>query len=272
MVGFEDTNTAPYFQGNNDGGNDVALFPDPGVLDFSSGKKFSFEAWAKIPASGSEGGGAIVAKGTGGGGEQFACDLAGNNYRFFVWNGASTAAFAAQSSIAPNDTWQHLVGVFDQSQGLMKLYVNGVQRATTTPPSTIVSTTHAVSVGARKNSGSTAYDLNLLGKVDEVALYNRALSASEITTHYNAAFTTSPSGFDITDAVFGLALDTVTSPEPLTLVLNEVAPGTSGAVVELANPGGAAMALGACTITRLTSSGTQSFVLPAQTLAPGGVA
>lgn len=272
LVGFEDGNAAPYFQGNADGGNDVALFPDSGALNFSSGKKFSFEAWAKIPSSGFDGGGAVVAKGQGGGGEQFACDLAGGSYRFFVWNGGSTAAFVAQSSVAPNDTWQHLVGVFDQSQGLMKLYVNGVQAASTTPPLTLVSTTHEVSVGARKNSGSSAYDLNLLGKVDEVALYNRALTAAEITAHYNAAFANSPTGHDTTDAVFGLALDTVTTPEPVTLVFNELAPAGSGTVLELANPGRTALALGGCKITRLTTAGTtQNRTLAAQTLPAGGV-
>lgn len=272
LVGFEDGNSAPYFQGGGDGGNDVALFPDPGALNFGPGKKFSFEAWVKIPSSGFDSGGAVVAKGTGGGGEQFACDLAGGNYRFFVWNGGSpNTSFVAQSNVAPNDTWQHLAGIFDQSQGLMKLYVNGIQAASTTPPATLLSSTHEVSVGARKNSGSSAYDLNLLGKVDEVALYNRALSAAEITAHYNAAFATSPSGYDTADAVFGLALDTVTTPPPLTLVFNEITPGNSGALVELANPGPTAIAIGGCKISRLNANGTQNKTLGAQTLPAGGV-
>jgi hypothetical protein len=273
LVGFEETNAAPHFQGGGDGGNDVALFPDPGALNFSAGKKFSFEAWVKVPASGFDSGGAVIAKGTGGGGEQFACDLASGKYRFFVWSGGSpNASFVAQSNVAPNDTWQHLAGVFDQSQGLMKLYVNGVQAASATPPATLLSTTHEVSVGARKNSGSAAYDLNLLGKVDEVALYNRALTTTEITAHYNAAFASSPNGQDTTDAVFGLALDTVTTPAPVALVFNEVTAGTSGPIVELANPGAAAVALGGCKISRLNANGTQNKTLGAQTLPAGGVA
>lgn len=274
LTGFEDGNTAPHFQGDGDGGNDVALFPDPGVMDFGPGRKFSFEAWAKVATSGFNSGGAVIAKGPGGGGEQFACDLAGGKYRFFAWNGGSpNNAFVAQSNVAPNDTWQHLVGTFDSAQGIMKLYVNGTQVASTSPPASMISNSHEVSIGARKGSNAAAYDLNLLGKVDEVALYNRALTQAEISAHYNAAFASSPAGYDTSDAVFGLAIDSVITPVPgaFTLGFNEVSGGGEGPLVELANPGNTALALGGCVISCVNGGGTQSFTLPAQTLVAGGV-
>ncbi len=202
LTGFEAGNAAPAFQGNGDGGNDAATFPDPGVFNFSTLKKFTVSAWVK-GGGGQESGAAVFCKGTGGGGEQFCVDVAGGNYRFFLWNGGSpNAATAAQSSVAPNNSWQHVVAVFDQAGGIMRLYVNGAQVASAAPPSTLISTTHEISIGARKNSGSSAYDLNFSGTVDEVAVFNRALSPGEITQHYNAAFAPSAGGADTIDAVF----------------------------------------------------------------------
>lgn len=270
LLGFEDINAAPSFQGSND----VAVFPDSGILNFGPGKKFSFEAWVKIPTTGSDDSAAIIAKGTGGGGEQFACDLVDGKFRFFVWNGGSpNRATEAQSTVAPTNTWQHLAGVFDQSQGIMKLYVNGVQKISVTPPSTLLSSTHEVSVGARKNVNSANYDLNLLGKVDEVALYPRALSQAEITAHFNAAFAASPSGYDSADAVFGLALDAIETVTPPTLVFNEIAAAGSGsgALIELANSGNAPLTLDGCTLSRLAAGLRLDFPLPTQSLAAGGV-
>ena len=216
----------------------------------------------------------MIAKGTGGGGEQFACDLYNGKYRFYVWNGGSPNTPAvAQSNVAPNDTWQHLAGVFDTAQGLMKLYVNGVQGASTSPTSTLISNSHEVSVGSRKSSANPAYDFNLLGKVDEVSLFNRALTAIEISNHYNAAFISGPGGHDTTDAVFGLALDSVVTSPPVRVVFNEIAAGgtSTGPVVELANPGPGAVDLGGFKISRLRGSATLTRTLATQSLAAGGI-
>ena len=275
LLGFEAANAAPNFQGNNDGGNDAALFPDNGAMNFGPGKKFTFEAWVKAPATGHDNGGAVITKGTGGGGEQFACDIVGGNYRFFSWDGgAPNTAVAAQSTVPPNNTWQHLTGVFDQSQNLMRLYVNGAQVASAVPRPTLLSTTHEVSIGARKNSGSSAYDLNMLGVVDEVALYPRALTPAEITAHYNAAFAASASGTDTGDAVFGLSLESLESLPalaPPALVFNEITAGTTGPLIELTNTGSAPVALGGCVIARLRA-GVRTDAVLAGSLAAGGFA
>jgi hypothetical protein len=246
MIGFESDNAAPDFQGNGDGGNDVALFPGAGPLDFGSTRRFSIEAWVKAdPGAVHDSGGAVIAKGTGGGGEQFAIDVVGNQYRYFVWNGApfpNNTPTVLQSSVSPNGSWQHLVATFDQSASVMRLYVNGQQVGSATPPATLVNTTHEVSIGARKNQNSSAYDLNLDGLIDEVAIYNRALSAAEVLAHYQAAFASGGgTGPDFEDVVFGLELVTrETLPDPTTVLvaLNEIAAVTEASFwVELVNQG-----------------------------------
>ncbi|MGI8604415.1 MAG: lamin tail domain-containing protein [Verrucomicrobiales bacterium] len=274
LTGFEATNGAPSFQGNASGGDDVVTFPDSGVLNFGAAKRFSFEVWVKGPPAQEEGA-AIIAKGGGGGGEQFALDLVGGRYRFFSWDGGSpNTVVIASSTVAPNNTWQHLVGVFDQSQNLMRLYVNGVQAAAATPRPTLLSSTHEISIGARQNAGSAAYDLNFQGVVDEVSIYPRALTPAEITAHYNSAFAASSSGSDTSDALFAAELTTIeTRPTPSrpALIFNEIAgTQTSGFALELMNPGSSSLALGGVVIARFSSGTRTNFVLPAQTLAAGG--
>ena len=271
LTGFEATNSAPLFQGNNDSGNDVALIPDDGNLTFAAGKKISFEAWVKGKPSEEEGG-AILAKGTGNGGEQFACDMTGNKFRIFVRNAGGTA-FVAQSNIAANNTWQHLVGVCDTTQNLFRLYVNGVQAASATAPTSLLATTHDVSIGARKGTSASAYNLNFDGTIDEVALFNRALPLAEITAHYQAAFAASASGADLTDAVFGMELRTLETPPavpPPSLVLNEIGGAGGGFGVELMHVGGGALDFAGGTLTRLDSLGNRQDFPIAPQLVPAG--
>jgi hypothetical protein len=273
LFGFEGDNAAPRFAGNADGGDDVVTIPDVGVLNFASTRIFTLEAWVNGAAA-QEGGAAIIAKGTGGGGEQFALDVV-SNYRFFAWDGGvPNNAAVAQSSVAPNGSWQHLVAVLNQPAGIMKLYINGVESATTPPRPTLVNTTHDVSIGARKNAGSANYDLNFDGRIDEVAIYNRALSPAEIIAHFNAAFTNSAAaGPDTNDVVFGLEVVTAeTLPDviPPEVVFNELASSTNSAFwLELINHGATNVDLGGWTIARFGGATNRQYVLPAQTLTPG---
>lgn len=273
LTGFEADNAAPRFAGNAEGGNDVVRIPDSGVFNFASTRIFSLEAWVNGPGA-QEAGAAIIAKGTGAGGEQFAIDVPNGNYRFFGWDGGSpNNAVVAQSSVAPNGTWQHLVAVLDQPAGRMKLYVNGVERATATPRPTVVNTTHEVSIGARKGS-SAGYDLNFDGRIDEVAIYNRALSVAEITAHFNAAFSNNvASGPDTNDLAFGMeivAAETLPEVEPPRIAFNEISSATNAAgFLELINYGRAPVDLAGWTIKRFGPGTNYQFTLPSLALAPG---
>jgi hypothetical protein len=266
LLGFEATNAAPSFQGVNDGGNDAVTIPDPGALNFSTGRKFTLEAWVKAPATGQESGGAVIAKGTGGGGEQFAIDIVNGTYRFFHWDPVTAAV--ANSSVAPNNTWQHVVAVLDSAAGIMRIHVNGVQTGTSTPRATMVNNTHEISIGARKNSGSSAYDLNLQGVVDEVAVYDRALTAAEITAHYNAAFAAGSTVLDTTDAAFAaelITVETLPATSAMPLALNELSP----TAAEICNTGGVPLEVTGCSLKQIMPAG--SVVIPLSgTVPPAG--
>ncbi|MEX2185754.1 MAG: LamG domain-containing protein [Pirellulales bacterium] len=192
LRGFAADNKAVDFQGNGGFGDDVALFADDGNLNMAPGLTFSLEAWVKGPPQ-QEPGGPILAKGIGGGGEQFALDIVGGAFRFYLWDGLMpNTPFVAQSTVQLSGEWQHVAAVFDSAEGLMKLYVNGEEARSITPPATMIDNLDPISVGGRRNANSPNYDLNFDGLIDEVAIYRYALSQQQIRSHFDAAFVPEP--------------------------------------------------------------------------------
>jgi hypothetical protein len=92
-----------------------------------------------------------------------------NEVRFFVnhWN-----TYLASAPINPTP-WNHIAGVYDGSA--VRIYVNGVEGTSVSYTGSIISTIADLEIG---RGASDAY--NLSGWIDEVRLYNRALSAEEI--------------------------------------------------------------------------------------------
>ena len=166
------------FNPDGSAGDDAVLVPDDGTLDFASSMEFTLSAWANGDPS-QEAGGPIICKGTGGGGEQFAIDVF-NGYRFYGWTGIpASPVYIIGSPTGPDNTWQHIVGIFSRTLNRQKLFINGVEVAGGTPPVSIVQNSHEVSIGSRQGSAGP-YDLNFNGKIDDVRIYNRAVTPREI--------------------------------------------------------------------------------------------
>jgi hypothetical protein len=163
-------------------------------IDFSTSgnAEFSVEAWVAAGPQISDAG--IITKGYGGGGEQFTLDTGSDGgipthaFRFFVRNQSGTP-YGASGSIAPNGRWHHLVGVCDQSNGVLTLYIDGVNNATGPIPSGsgLLSSAYAVTFGARQLSASSSYNLQFAGTNEEFAIYNYALSAAQVRNHFATA-------------------------------------------------------------------------------------
>lgn len=82
------------------------------------------------------------------------------------------------------DKWHHLAGTFDGKT--MKLYLDGRQVASKPAPGKISSYNSPLLIGACGNLGkSEKYCFK--GKLDEIAVYNRALTTKEILMQYRAA-------------------------------------------------------------------------------------
>jgi hypothetical protein len=149
---------------------------------------FSLEAWVNGPTN-QVSGAAIITKGTGGGGEQFNLDVYGGVYRFFVRDSTGQNPNGTlNAAVGPNGTWQHVVAVYDGPGGNLYLYVNGALAASAgASASGILSSSHEVTIGSRQ-SGSSVYDNNFNGSIDEVAVYASALSSAQVQNHYNAQY------------------------------------------------------------------------------------
>jgi beta-lactam-binding protein with PASTA domain len=78
----------------------------------------------------------------------------------------------------PLNTWTHLASTYDGAN--MRFYVNGVLVATKAQTGSIAAGNQALRIGGNASSGEF-----FRGLIDEVRIYNRALSATEITTDMN---------------------------------------------------------------------------------------
>jgi len=83
------------------------------------------------------------------------------------------------SSLLPLNTWSHLAATYDGAT--MRLYVNGVQVASAPQTGPIAASSQALSIGS-----------NWAGQLDEVRIYNRAISASQILTDMSTAVNPPP--------------------------------------------------------------------------------
>ncbi|HEX3602108.1 MAG TPA: LamG domain-containing protein, partial [Lacipirellulaceae bacterium] len=73
--------------------------------------------------------------------------------------------------------WHHLAAVF-HDHDTCKLYVDGVEKASTSTTGSIVYTQGTKTVIGAHGNGQTTYDFT--GKIDDVRIYSRALCPSEI--------------------------------------------------------------------------------------------
>ncbi|MBI3211028.1 MAG: LamG domain-containing protein [Candidatus Solibacter usitatus] len=88
----------------------------------------------------------------------------------------------ADGGTIPLNTWTHVAMTFDSATGLQVAYVNGRAVNSTTSVGAILSTSRNVLIG-REDSTSPRY---FNGLIDEVAIFNRALSAAEILSIFSA--------------------------------------------------------------------------------------
>jgi hypothetical protein len=153
-----------------------------------SSASFSFETWVSAYAQTTNAG--IVSLGSGNGGEQFCLDTGGPgfSYRFFVRDAAGVA-HGATAAFGPNGGWHHLAAVCDQPNGHIYLYFDGTNIASGTFPANIgmFSSSLPLTIGSRMEGPNTAFDAQFNGAINDVAVYNYALTPTQVLNHYLAA-------------------------------------------------------------------------------------
>ena len=108
----------------------------------------------------------------------YALEFGGDEIIFFIYNGSWIGVGGGPINL---EEWYHLAGVYDGTN--LFCYVNGSLAGPATPVSgSITPSSNPLGIG----SDPANPDRFLNGKVDEVSIYNRALTGSEIQAIYTA--------------------------------------------------------------------------------------
>lgn len=164
-----------------DGSNDLVNVNDANSLDLTNG--MTLEAW--VYPTNLTGYKTIISKERAT--NAFAYTLAANNSTSGSANQRPNARIRIGSnnrivtgtSKLPLNTWTHIATTYDGA--IMRLYINGVQVSTLATTGNITTTTNMLRIGGSPNLGAQYF----AGRIDEVRIYNRALSAAEVQTDMN---------------------------------------------------------------------------------------
>lgn len=117
----------------------------------------------------------------------------------------ATYITVVSNTVPPLNTWFHVMGVWDKDAVSLKIYYNGTLENTSTSTAGILHTTRTANFEVGRRSDNVEAKLN--GLADEVRVYNRALSGTEITNLYQtsakASMNTSENS-DLTNGLVGL--------------------------------------------------------------------
>jgi subtilisin family serine protease len=154
--------------------NGFVTIPDAPSLDLTSG--MTIEAWVR-PTS-NTGWRTVVLKE----------DVGGLAYALYSSNGSRPAAYVhtnadvglnGTAALALN-TWTHLAMTYDGT--MLRMFVNGVQVGSMALTGGIAATSGVLRIG-----GNSVWSEYYRGLIDDVRIYNRALSVTEIQTDMNTA-------------------------------------------------------------------------------------
>jgi len=168
----------------------IKVVASTGNLDIDSGS-VTISAWIKPQSVSSVQ--AILLRGLSDG-------VAGGQegYGFFVnSNGKINAGSAggenynSLASLTAN-TWTHVVMIVSSSAS--KLYINGQDSTPAGAGTVVVASNKDLLIGATRNIANTLNTRFFNGSIDEVRIYNRGLSAQEVTDIYNDTGTPLPTG------------------------------------------------------------------------------
>ncbi len=151
-----------------DGVNDFVDLGDNAAFDFT--EQITLSAWVNTNDAGNGQHNPYVGKGD----QTYAIKHANSNtIEFFIYDAGWHTANVTVDSLF-NGEWHHVLGTYDGNE--LKTYVDGVLGATVAHEGSIEVQTHNLTIAMNSQETDRYYD----GVIDEVKIYDRALSPSEI--------------------------------------------------------------------------------------------
>ena len=163
-------------------GNDYLIIPDSPDLNSPN---ISVSLWVRLAADAPAGGTALAEK------DGWVAGQTGYALLIGDWGTDNTLRFEVFGPWTLVDStfglelnrWYHVVATYDQQH--MRIYIDGQLNNSIAETQAInVGNNGILGVGARFGDFGKTQEVNLLGMVDEMAIYNRALAVEEIQQHY----------------------------------------------------------------------------------------
>jgi concanavalin A-like lectin/glucanase superfamily protein/Big-like domain-containing protein len=102
-------------------------------------------------------------------------------------SGLDDNILSSAPGLVPSNQWSHVAVTFDQASGSAVLYLNGTNVVLRNLGSIVPETALPLNIGLRPvTSSDGGAGSRFAGKIDELSVYNRALSQSEIQSIYQA--------------------------------------------------------------------------------------
>ena len=166
-------------------GNNTSYVSVPNSSTINITGSFSIEAWINPSTLAGASKGIISKGGTLGTSLNYAIRLNSSGRISVITNGSPRLTSRVSSSLSVNN-WTHISATYNSSSGLFNIYINGLPD------------TGAVVAGAAPNSNTDSLFIGVSGsstpysgQMDEVRLWNRTLSASEVTQYMRTSLGTS---------------------------------------------------------------------------------
>jgi hypothetical protein len=123
----------------------------------------------------------------------------GGNWSTWIMNNTSTNPFSQLTSPITTGQWYFVVSTFDNATKEHRLYIDGTLKSSTTFNSTIGYDNSKMYFGAAIENNVLDYPMN--GAIDEVKIYNTALTANQVFSEYSSLMASYPFTGNADDAI-----------------------------------------------------------------------
>ncbi len=170
---YGNPNSAYLFDGIND------YIQVPYSVELNPPKRMTVSSWVKADSWGSLSYSNYVLGTEQSGNKGYSLRGGATTATFMIGSGGAWWPAETASGAIASDRWYHLTGVYDGTA--VRLYINGVEMVTTACYDTITPATIELIIGTSPGSFLRYFD----GVIDDIRIYSRALSASEIVDLYH---------------------------------------------------------------------------------------